>query len=487
MFVMEKFDKGAIDAELAQGFPLKHRWHNRFHLEMPFGLINDPNGLTYHDGAYHIFYQWNPLGCEHKNKCWAHVKTRDFVHYTLPELALWPDDVHDKDGCYSGCGLSQDGKLRVLYTCNRKEDGVRIPAQRFGTLQDDGSVRKEEIIIPDHPEGITGHFRDPFLFERRGHRYLVIGAQREENETGTVLVYEEREDGWHNRGEVHTRLGDFGYMWECPNLLQFGSYDVLVFCPQGLAAREYDRQNIYQAGYIAGHLSLDSMDMMQHTKFQELDRGFDFYAPQVFEHEGRHLLLGWMGMPDKDDDYPSKEHGWMYSLTLPRELRLRQGHIYARPARELRDLRIQESAVEVDKTEAAGFSQPLFEGSESLMELELGEAKRVEVVLRYGLEKLAFRYDREQQVMTIDRKGMKRGGRGQRQFKLFVDQSLSLQLFVDKTAVEAFFQHGEEVASLLVFPEKNIQPELEITADAPLAAITGKIWELDSFKFQLNS
>lgn len=487
MFVMEKFDKGAIDAELAQGFPLKHRWHNRFHLEMPFGLINDPNGLTYHDGAYHIFYQWNPLGCEHKNKCWAHVKTRDFVHYTLPELALWPDDVHDKDGCYSGCGLSQDGKLRVLYTCNRKEDGVRIPAQRFGTLQDDGSVRKEEIIIPDHPEGITGHFRDPFLFERRGRRYLVIGAQREENETGTVLVYEEREDGWHNRGEVHTRLGDFGYMWECPNLLQFGSYDVLVFCPQGLAAREYDRQNIYQAGYIAGHLSLDSMDMMQHTKFQELDRGFDFYAPQVFEHEGRHLLLGWMGMPDKDDDYPSKEHGWMYSLTLPRELRLRQGHIYARPARELRDLRIQESAVEVDKTEAAGFSQPLFEGSESLMELELGEAKRVEVVLRYGLEKLAFRYDREQQVMTIDREGMKRGGRGQRQFKLFVDQSLSLQLFVDKTAVEAFFQHGEEVASLLVFPEKNIQPELEITADAPLAAITGKIWELDSFKFQLNS
>ena len=300
MFVMEKFDKGAIDAELAQGFPLKHRWHNRFHLEMPFGLINDPNGLTYHDGAYHIFYQWNPLGCEHKNKCWAHVKTRDFVHYTLPELALWPDDVHDKDGCYSGCGLSQDGKLRVLYTCNRKEDGVRIPAQRFGTLQDDGSVRKEEIIIPDHPEGITGHFRDPFLFERRGHRYLVIGAQREENETGTVLVYEEREDGWHNRGEVHTRLGDFGYMWECPNLLQFGSYDVLVFCPQGLAAREYDRQNIYQAGYIAGHLSLDSMDMMQHTKFQELDRGFDFYAPQVFEHEGRHLLLGTLAQEDCD-------------------------------------------------------------------------------------------------------------------------------------------------------------------------------------------
>ena len=109
-------------------------------------------------------------------------------------------------------------------------------------------------------------------------------------------------------------------MWECPNMLHFGSYDALIFCPQGLEAREFDRQNIYQAGYIAGHLSLDSMDMMQHTKFQELDHGFDFYAPQVVQHEGRHILLGWMGMPDKDAEYPTSEKGWMYSLTLPRVL-----------------------------------------------------------------------------------------------------------------------------------------------------------------------
>lgn len=484
---MEKFDKEAIDARLAKGFPLTHRWHNRFHLEMPFGLINDPNGLTYHQGAYHIFYQWNPLGCEHKNKCWAHVKTRDFIHYTMPELSLWPDDVHDKDGCYSGCGVSQDGKLRVLYTCNRKEDGIRIPAQRFGTLQSDGSVHKEEIIIPDHPEKITGHFRDPFLFTRRGRQYLVIGAQREEDEKGTALIYEKGDGRWENRGEIHTRLGDFGYMWECPNLLQFGSYDVLLFCPQGLSARAYDRQNIYQAGYIAGHLSLDSMDMVQHTKFQELDRGFDFYAPQVFEHEGRHLMIGWMGMPDKDDDYPSKEHGWMYSLTMPRELRLRQGHIYSRPARELRDLRVKESVIELKDSMLSSLRQPLFAGSEILLELELGEAKIVSCVLHYGLEKLLFSYDREQQTMTIDRDGMKNGGRGKRVFKLFVDQKLSLQLFVDRTAVEAFFQHGEETASLLVFPEKNIQPELEIQADTPIQSIAGTVWELDSYKYQWNS
>ncbi len=481
---MERFNKKAIDDKVAANLPFTDRWHNRFHLEMPFGLINDPNGLTCTDGEYHIFYQWNPLGCEHKNKCWAHVRTRDFVHYSRPELSLWPSDEYDKDGCYSGCGFAEKGKVRVFYTCNAKTDGIRTPAQRLGTLQEDGSVRKDEIVISDSPEGITGHFRDPYLFHRHGRRYFVIGAQAdEEKPRGTVLIYKEEKDGWQNLGELHTRLGDFGYMWECPNMLHFGSYDALIFCPQGLEAREFDRQNIYQAGYIAGHLSLDSMDMMQHTKFQELDHGFDFYAPQVFQHEGRHILLGWMGMPDKDDEYPTREKGWMYSLTMPRVLTLRQGHIFSRPANELKVLRIESTVIDIDSDMEDKLSTKLFDGSEVLLDITLGEAKKVELTLVYGLEKTVFSYDHTTQVMTIDRTGMKNGGRGVRRFKMFVDCVLSLQLFADRTAVEAFFQHGEEVASFLVFPEKNIRPELRVTADAPLETVTGRVWELDSFRF----
>lgn len=481
---METIDKDAIAERLLASFPLEHRWHNRFHLEMPFGLINDPNGLTYFKGAYHIFYQWNPLSCEHRNKSWAYTATRDFIHYSQPKLSLWPDDPHDKDGCYSGCGTVENGALRVLYTCNRREGDSRIPAQRFGTLQADGTIKKEEIIIANHPAGITGHFRDPYIFTRRGKRYIVIGAQRKADHKGTVLIYEETKDGWQNLGEISTRLGDFGYMWECPNLLQFGRYDVLLFCPQGLPVRSFDRQNLYQSGYIAGHLSLDSLDMVQHTKFQELDHGFDFYAPQAFEHEGRHILIGWMGMPDRDDEYPSREKNWQYSLTMPRELRLRQGHIYSRPVREMRNLRVQESAIELERTNVRKLIQPLFQGSEILLNIKLGQARNVVLTLAFGLEELVFAYDCDEQVMTIDRNGMHKGGRGIRQFKLFADTQVSLELFVDRSAIEAFFQHGEEAASLLVFPEKNIQPELRLTASEPLAQVTGNVWSLDAFKYQ---
>lgn len=483
---MEKFDKKAIDAKLRENFPLTHRYHNRFHLEMPFGLINDPNGLTYYGGAYHIFFQWNPLGCEHKNKCWAHTKTRNFVHYTVPELAMHPSDVHDKDGCYSGCGFVEDGALRVLYTCNRKEDGVRIPAQRLGTLRD-GEVEKGDILIEKEPVGITGHFRDPFLFKRNGRRYMLLGAQRVSSSgklKGAALIYEEKDGGWELLGRIHTRLGDFGYMWECPNILKFGDYDALLFCPQGLEAREFDRQSLYQSGYIVGRLSLNSLDMVQHTKFKELDMGFDFYAPQVFSHQGRHILLGWMGMPDRDVDYPTAEHGWMYSLTIPRELTLRQGRIYQRPLPELRDLRIAETAVDIDADDTTDVAACLFEGSEVLLGIVLGDAQVVNCDIVYGLERLRIAYDRRTQTMTLDREGMHRGGRGRRQFKLFADRTLSLQLFIDRTAIELFMQHGEEVASLHVFPEKNITPELKLYSDGAMESVTARVWELDGYKYR---
>ena len=481
---MEKFDKKEIDAKVREGMPFAHRWHNRFHIEMPFGLINDPNGLCYYNGEYHIFFQWNPLGTVHKNKCWGHTATRDFVNYAMPTLAMHPTDEHDKDGCYSGCGLSENGNLRVFYTCNAKdEQGVRTAAQRFGTYMiKEGAIRKDEIAVPHNPPGFTAHFRDPYVFYRNGQKYFVLGAQTEK-ERGCVLVYREKEGKWELLGELKTKTTDsekkFGYMWECPALLKFGEYDVLMFCPQGIEAHDYKYQNEYQSGYFAGHASFDSMELY-HGRFQELDCGFDFYAPQVFAHEGRHILLGWMGMPDHDADYPTAEKGWLFSLTMPRVLTLRQGHIFSKPAKELKALRMEESAVDIDAQETQTVSASLGEGAEILLDIAMGKAHNIELSLNYGLEKTVIRYERSEQLLTIDRTGMKLGGRGVRRVKLFADKLLSLHIF----AIEMFMQHGEEAASFFVFPEKNILPEMSLSADAPMESVSGRIWELDAINFR---
>ncbi len=73
-----------FSAKVKEGLKQKHPWKNSFHLEMPFGLINDPNGLAFYKGAYQVFFQWNPYSCEHKQKHWGHVSTKDFVHYKEP-------------------------------------------------------------------------------------------------------------------------------------------------------------------------------------------------------------------------------------------------------------------------------------------------------------------------------------------------------------------------------------------------------------------
>ena len=478
---MEHFDKKSIDLRVKEGLPFNHHWHNQFHLEMPFGLINDPNGLTVLNGEYHIFYQWNPFGVIHKNKCWAHTTTKDFINYKIPELALWPSDVHDKDGCYSGCGVVENDSVRVLYTCNSKDpNNIRTSAQRFGTLVNDGHVVKDEIIVPDNPAGYTAHFRDPNLFVYNGVRHFVIGVQRK-NETGTALIYrEEFENHWKNLGELKTDYKKFGFMWECPGLVDFGNGEwALIFSPQGLEEEEFQYQNVYQAGYIAGHLSLDSMEMM-HGKFYELDKGFDFYAPQVVNGADRKILFGWMGMPDRDDDYPTGDKGWKFSLTMPRELSLKNGRIYSQPIEELKQLR--KSSTDISSDSTALIRQQLNAGSEIEANFKLGKAKKISFTLKYGEEQADITFDKSTQAVTIDRTGMKLGGRGKRRFKVYADDTYKVQLFVDRTAIEVFFQDGEEVASFFVFPKEDIKPELIISMDSPIE-VSGKIYELDKYNF----
>ena len=134
------------------------------------------------------------------------------------------------------------------------------------------------------------------------------------------------------RGELKTDYTDFGYMWECPNLISVDGRDVLVFCPQGIAPQGHKYNNLYQAGYLIGKFNPDTLEFV-HGDFQELDGGFDFYAPQVLAQPNRNILIGWIGMPEKENEYPTTKEGWLYSLTLPRQLKIKNNTIYQLPVK----------------------------------------------------------------------------------------------------------------------------------------------------------
>ena len=106
-------------------------------------------------------------------------------------------------------------------------------------------------------------------------------------------------------------------MWECPDYVEQDGKKFLSVSPQGLKREEFRFQNIYQSGYfpVKEDGSVDERD------FREWDMGFDFYAPQTFtDNSGRRLLIGWMGMPDAEEEYTNKtiDEGWQLCLTVPR-------------------------------------------------------------------------------------------------------------------------------------------------------------------------
>lgn len=424
------------------------QWHNKFHLEMPKGLVNDPNGLCYHQGKYQIFFQWNPFGCEHKHKHWAYTQTTDFINYTKPQIALAPIDKFDKDGCYSGSARNKNNKLEIIYTANLKdEQNIRYPRQVLVKQNDDGEFIKEKIIIDTVPEGYTTHFRDPYIFAKNNRSFIILGAQRE-NLTGCALIYEEIDENWIFRGELKTQLTDFGYMWECPNLFTIDDKDILVFCPQGLKAQKYQYQNLYQAGYLIGQFNPDTLEFT-HGKFHEFDMGFDFYAPQVLVHENRHILIGWVGMPDKLQDYPTINDGWVHSLTLPRELILKNDKLYQRPISELNELN-QNTTTKINTDKISLSANKKLEISIPLKDISSWQGK-----LKFNDEYILLTYDKNTSVFTIDRNQLKLGGKGIRQFLVKAQDELNLSVYIDNSIIELYLQDREYYATFCYYPTND--------------------------------
>jgi beta-fructofuranosidase len=310
-------------------------WRQTFHIQPITGLLNDPNGFSYFNGEYHLFYQWFPLGPVHGLKHWYHVKSKDLVHWENVGLGLKPEYDYENYGVYSGSAIEKDGQLHILYTGNhRDKNWKRKPMQALAKMNTQGIITKlENPVIDSVPQGYTEHFRDPKVWEENGTYYAVIGAQRE-NMTGAVVLYSSKDmTDWTFEGEIQTDYTDFGYMWECPDYFELDEKGLLLFSPQGIPAQNGRYQNIYQMGYLLGSPLDMEEKRLTHGEFQELDYGFDFYAAQTtLDEKGRRILIGWMGLPEIN--YPTDASGWAHCLSLPRELRVIEGKLYQTPVED---------------------------------------------------------------------------------------------------------------------------------------------------------
>lgn len=452
----------------------------RYHLMPPVGLLNDPNGFIQWNGTYHLFYQWMPFKTGHGAKFWGHYSSEDLVNWKHEPIALAPSEWFEKNGCYSGSAVEHDGKMVLFYTGNVKDaDGNRETYQCMA-VSDDGVTFDKKGPVVELPEGYTAHFRDPKVWKKGSDWYMVVGAQSEAL-TGKVALLKSADlVKWEHLGAIAgsgmNGLGDFGYMWECPDLFELGDVDILVASPQGLEPQGMKYQNVYQAGYFAGKLDYEGATF-EHGHFVELDRGFEFYAPQTtLDEKRRRVMVGWMGVPEQDEDkHPTIAHKWIHALTLPRELKWVDGKLLQVPVEELAllrknrlveksDLKLSDDGVSLDIGKNNAFEISfIFEKDVASFELDLSDT--VQLIL-----------DASSRVFSLRRKSFVTGDWESRSCSL---QALTeLRAYVDSSSIEVFLNGGEEVFTARMFPDGSASGVLTVAGNGTVGEM--KVWEISS-------
>lgn len=316
-------------------------YYPTYHIAPPHGLLNDPNGLCQMDGVTHIFYQWFPLGPVHGLKHWYHVSTRDYVHYEDHGIALAPEDVFDGHGCYSGMCLKTDQEALMFYTGIADDDSANVCYGKFH----DTTIEKKGILIHHDPTITTENFRDPCVIQKEEGFLMMVGGESLDHQ-GILPIYQGKQlDELHYVGNLTMLEYPFGYMLECPNYFETEGKGVLFFSPQGIQSpNRFDFRNVFSVVYAIGSPISDDLTF-DATTFYEMDKGFDFYAPQIFQEEsGRYVLYGWLG--NSKCVYPSDRNHWAHMLTIPRSIRIEEDQLIQQPLEELHALREEKFQVE---------------------------------------------------------------------------------------------------------------------------------------------
>lgn len=444
----------------------KDYYRQNYHLMSPIGFINDPNGFVEFGGEYHLFYQYNPVYPEPKKVCWGHVKSKDLVNWGRMPVALAPTDWYDSHGCYSGSAVNDNGTFTLIYTGNVKDKaGNRETYQCLAKTFDGISFIKDEKnpVISNEPKGYTRHFRDPKVWKYNNLWYMVLGAQTEE-EQGTAVIYSSKDlYSWHKIGEVAgSNLQDLsylGYMWECPNLFSIGDKDILLFCPQGVETKGDLYNNIYQCGYLIGKLDY-STGKLSYGSFTEIDRGFEFYAPQVTkDSKGRTLMIGWMGLPDEENSPTTQKH-WLHCLTLIRELQLKGDKLIQKPVEEMKLLRREEVGYDNIILNNCETQLQSVEGDcyELLCDFSYDKVQSFGIRLRCSKDKkeeTLLYYDVAAEKLVLDRSKDGFHKDGIRRCHIKNDGRLKLHIFMDKSSVEIFVNDGEETFTSRIYPHEG--------------------------------
>ncbi|GAB7005552.1 glycoside hydrolase family 32 protein [Nocardioides sp. AN3] len=354
------------------------------HFTAEQGWINDPHGLTFHAGEYHLFHQFVPDSLVWGPNChWGHAVSPDLLTWSHREIAIAPGD--GDDGIWTGSLVDDRERTRILYTSVAHPD-LGLGRVRLATPHDTtwDTWTKGEIVVRPPAELDLIAFRDPFV-RREGEGWrMFVGAATRGGDALALTYTSEDLDTWTYDGVALSRSTTevepvwMGALWECPQIFDVDGHWAMV-------SSVWDDDVLHYAGYALGGPETYAAGRFSPTEWGQLSFGGSYYAPSFFrDKDGRPCLMFWMrGVVDA-------EAGWASCLSVPHLLSVREGRLVASPHPDL-DLRRQKP-LEAGEL-AASFDltwHPTSTDAELLLEGPAGKTARLAV---------------QDQIVTLERPG----------------------------------------------------------------------------------
>lgn len=434
-----------------------------FHVCVPVGWMNDPNGFSEYRGEKHLFFQYHPYKTVWGPMHWGHMKTMDFIRWENLPVALAPDKKYDGFGCFSGSAIEWKGKHVLAYT------GVERIKDDHGDIKDyqtqciavgEGiNYRKlpENPVINGKmiPEGDSVlDFRDPKIWIENDQIYMVVG-NRNKDESGQILMYKTEDlKHWEFVAVLDKCQNRYGKMWECPDFFTLDGTAVLITSPQEMEAKGQDFHCGDGTIYILGKYEEDKKILIEDV-VRAVDMGLDFYAPQtMLAQDGRRIMIAWM--QSWSASWFDEQDGFCGMMTLPRELRVKNGILYQTPVRELESYYKNKVEVNNITSENAYIKYEELSGRIQNLDISLAGDDSYRFELRLAANESYYttlKYDRSEQILTFDRSnsGVRRDVAHIRNMKILSEQGLSrLRIVMDRYSIEVFVNDGEQTMTSVI-------------------------------------
>lgn len=439
-----------------------------YHHTPAYGWMNDPNGMFYKDGVYHLYFQHNPYGSTWGNMTWGHSTTTDLVNWNYEGLAIKPDAwgaVFSGSAVVDYDNTAGFGKNAVVafYTSAKSSPWGDTQSQSMAYSLDNGKTFVKYAYNPVVTSS-KRDFRDPkvFWYAPDKHWVMILAGGQE------MDIYSSKNlKDWKYESSFGAKQGAHGGVWECPDLVELpveGAKEKkwVLIC------------NINPGGPFGGNAAQYFVGTFDGKKFVNesptqtkwMDWGKDHYATVTFSNApgGRCIALGWMSNWQYQTVLPTLQYRG--SNTIARDLTLyrQDGELLLRctPSPEIEKARMQKVSVPSFKVSDSYDLASLLEGNDGAYEIDMtiknsGASKIMFTLSNDKGEKVNMYYDIMRKQFVMDRSES-----GKVDFSVdfpavtvapvYDTDNIRLRLFVDRTSIEAFGEGGKFVMTNQVFP-----------------------------------